>query len=340
MDIQLLAVDIDGVLTDGTVEVGQVGQRLTRSICFQDMDALSRWKESGKPLAIVTGGKQNQAQGVVRKFDPDVVRYEALDKLQALESVCEELGVPLENTCYIGDADRDASAIKAAGFGVAPRNATKASKLVANKILDRAGGEGCIQELMDLLEEGVNDNIFADSCRVLTDTGFAVGDKLRMAAHYIWQSIERGGKILVAGNGGSAADAQHFVAELMGRFKEERSPFPAIALASNSSNVTAIGNDYGFDDIFARQITALVNHPEDVLVVISTSGNSENIVKAVEAVPAGTVVISLTGKGAGKLRTAGIVLEAESNETARIQECHIAMLHKICELIEVKWWTS
>lgn len=136
------------------------------------------------------------------------------------------------------------------------------------------------------------------------------------------------GKILIAGNGGSAADAQHFAAELVGRFQVNRRALPCIALSTDTSNLTAIGNDFGFDEVFARQVEAL-GHSGDAFIGISTSGNSENIIAAVrEAKKQGMATIGLLGRDGGKL--AGLVDHAvivPHDVTARIQEAHIFILH-------------
>ena len=148
-------------------------------------------------------------------------------------------------------------------------------------------------------------------------------------------ALKSGGKILLCGNGGSAADAQHVAAEFVGRFAKERAAWPAIALTANSSTVTAIGNDYGFEYIFSRQVEALAKKG-DVVVGISTSGNSGNVLKALaEGKKRGCTTIGMTGKNGGKLRTlADISISVPSDETPRIQETHILAWHIICELVE------
>ena len=143
------------------------------------------------------------------------------------------------------------------------------------------------------------------------------------------------GKLLFFGNGGGAADAQHLAAEFVGRFVLERAGLAAISLATDSSILTAVGNDYGFDRVFARQVQAL-GRPGDVVVAISTSGNSANVLEAVkEAKKRGLNVIGLTGKdGGGLAREARVAITVDSASTARIQECHIAIGHIFCELVE------
>ena len=137
------------------------------------------------------------------------------------------------------------------------------------------------------------------------------------------------------GNGGSAGDAQHIAAELVGRFKKERKAMPALALTVDTSSLTALGNDYGFDTIFERQIEALANK-NDAIIGISTSGNSENVLRAViKANTIGAFTIGLIGNDGGKLKdTVNLPIIIPSNDTARIQEVHITIGHIICEIIE------
>jgi D-sedoheptulose 7-phosphate isomerase len=155
------------------------------------------------------------------------------------------------------------------------------------------------------------------------------------AVDIICSSLAAGGLLLVAGNGGSAADAQHIVAELTGRFLLERQPLRALALHGNTSALTAIGNDYGYEHVFAREVLAHARSG-DVLLAITTSGNSPNILCAIEAARRSNVkVIGLTGETGGQMRTdCDLCLCVPSKSTARIQEMHITIGHAICELVE------
>ena len=155
------------------------------------------------------------------------------------------------------------------------------------------------------------------------------------AAMQIVKSLRAGGKVLFFGNGGSAADAQHLAAEFTGRYLKERRALPALALHGNSSAVTAIGNDYGFDLVFARQMEAL-GKEGDVAVGISTSGNSRNVLRALEVAKArGIYTVALTGASGGLMKKlADCTLCIPSQETPRIQECHILTGHIICEIAE------
>jgi D-sedoheptulose 7-phosphate isomerase len=148
-------------------------------------------------------------------------------------------------------------------------------------------------------------------------------------------SLSQGNKILLFGNGGSAADAQHIAAELVGRFASDRPALPAISLSENTSSVTAIANDYGFDQVFSRQLEALAR-PGDVAIAISTSGNSSNVLCALStARKMGLPTIALTGKSGGKLKgKADHCICVPSNDTARIQECHGLIGHILAQLVE------
>ena len=154
------------------------------------------------------------------------------------------------------------------------------------------------------------------------------------AAEIMKQCLDRGNKILFAGNGGSAADAQHLAAELVNRFLKERDPIPGIALTTDTSILISIGNDYGFDEIFSKQIRAL-GRQGDVFFGISTSGNSSNILKAFEAAtPLGISTIALTGANGVKFDSIDCTIAVPSEFTPRIQEMHILIGHILCELIE------
>jgi D-sedoheptulose 7-phosphate isomerase len=159
--------------------------------------------------------------------------------------------------------------------------------------------------------------------------------QLSAAAAALVSAYCAGNKALFFGNGGSAADAQHLAAEFVGRYLRERKPLPALALNANSSAVTAIGNDYGYDQVFARQIEALAL-PGDVAVGITTSGNSPNVVEGIlRARKLGLFTIALTGSTGGRLRDlVDVLIAVPSDETPRIQECHILFGHALCDAVE------
>ncbi|CAG7857093.1 D-sedoheptulose 7-phosphate isomerase [biofilm metagenome] len=159
--------------------------------------------------------------------------------------------------------------------------------------------------------------------------------EIEAAGKLLVETIRRGGKILICGNGGSAADSQHLAAEFVVRYEENRSALAAIALTTDSSILTAAANDFGYDSVFSRQVEALGN-PDDCLIAISTSGNSPSVVGAVKAaLQKGMIVIGMTGSAQSDIsRSASITIKVPSTVTARIQEAHIVIGHWWCKLVE------
>lgn len=181
------------------------------------------------------------------------------------------------------------------------------------------------------------ERIFRESIRVQEETLKNNSERIVQAVESIRALFAQNGKIFFFGNGGSAADSQHIAAEFIGRFKKERRALPAIALTTDTSILTALGNDYSFDIIFARQIEGLAQRG-DLAFGISTSGNSTNVIEGIkQAKKMGLKTISLTGCGGGKLAPlTDISIIVPSAETARIQESHLCIAHTICELVEEK----
>ena len=185
---------------------------------------------------------------------------------------------------------------------------------------------------MNRIQEAIRQSITSKEA-LLSDKAFIA--RIQQAADAITDSLRNGGKIHFCGNGGSAADAQHLAAELSSRFYFDRPPLNAEALHCNTSYLTAVGNDYGYDQVFARLLRG-TGHKGDVLVGISTSGNSKNILQAYEVCrEKGIMIISLTGSTGGKMKDmSDLLLNVPSTDTPRIQECHIMIGHIICELVE------
>tara|TARA_B110000014_G_scaffold184211_1_gene133228 strand:+ start:326 stop:892 length:567 start_codon:yes stop_codon:yes gene_type:complete len=164
-------------------------------------------------------------------------------------------------------------------------------------------------------------------------------DTIMLAVDMILKSLNNKNKVIFCGNGGSAADSQHLAAELMGRYLLDRKPLPAIAITVDTSALTAISNDYGYENVFSRQISGIGNKG-DVLIAISTSGNSKNIINAIiEAKNIGINVISLTGIKDSKMQElSDLTIKAQSDETNHIQEMHIAIGHLICGIVEENYF--
>jgi D-sedoheptulose 7-phosphate isomerase len=179
---------------------------------------------------------------------------------------------------------------------------------------------------------------FADSAQLKLDAADALAPAIARAAGMLTECLLSDGKILACGNGGSAADAQHFAAEMVGRFERERPELPAISLSTDTSILTAVANDYSFEQIFAKQVRAL-GARGDILLAISTSGNSGNVIAAIDAARERDMrVVALTGKGGGRI---GGMLSADDahlcvphDRTARIQEVHLLMIHCLCDAVD------
>ena len=176
---------------------------------------------------------------------------------------------------------------------------------------------------------------FSEHLKTAQATLECIADPLEIAANLCIDSLKNGGKILIFGNGGSAADAQHIAAELVGRYKVERRGLPAIALTTDTSALTSIGNDYGYDRVFDRQVESLANK-KDVVIGISTGGSSGNVIKGLQTAKGlGCKTIGFSGRGGGEMNAlCDVNLVVPAEDTPRIQEMHIVIGHTICHLID------
>ncbi|PQO91380.1 phosphoheptose isomerase [Massilia phosphatilytica] len=180
---------------------------------------------------------------------------------------------------------------------------------------------------------------FQESAELKMKSATLLAQPISQAIELMFNALSNGNKILACGNGGSAGDAQHFAAELVGRFERERFPLPAISLTTDTSIITAVGNDYSFNEIFSKQVQAF-GQAGDILLAISTSGNSGNVLAAVEAALEREMrVVALTGKDGGKvaqmLTDADVHINVPHSRTARIQEVHLVAIHSICDGLDV-----
>lgn len=356
--IRLLVLDIDGVMTDGTALLDSSGQEMKR-IHFRDLDAITRAQRQGLEVVLVTGEAGTMTQTLARRFGVQEVLTGAKDKAAALLELAEARGVLMDQICYVGDSERDLPAMKLVGLSLAPADAAPRVRLAAGLLLGSNGGEGAVAEAISLLlpagteevtvkptwkeaglewrsyaaahiEAVVQENILAhqqlleNSIPVLVDI-----------AGILSQAIQAGQKILLFGNGGSAADAQHVAADLLGSFSQHRPHWPAIALTTDTSVLTAIANDQGFEQVFAVQVQALAQ-PGDVVVGISTSGRSRNVLLGLEAGrKLGAFPIGFTGSDPGPLLdSVDLCFCAPAKITQRAQELHIVAWHAILDLIE------
>lgn len=181
-----------------------------------------------------------------------------------------------------------------------------------------------LKEIHDLIAQVSSDNILMSNIQRMAET--------------IVKQLKNGHKVVLFGNGGSASDAQHICAEFVGRFETERNPIPAISIPCNVSNLTAIGNDYGFEKVFSRQVQALVNEG-DIVIGFSTSGNSQNVIEALNtAREKKAFCYGMAGENNSKMdQCCDITLHVPSQRTARIQECHIIIGHILCECVDLEY---
>lgn len=347
--IKMLVFDIDGVITDGKRYV--CGDTEIKSLSLKDLDAIHQLQDDGLKVGCISGEDTGFSQSFVHTARLDFARLGCKSKGTAFAELAEQFGLSLEEVCYIGDGKYDIPALKAAGIGVCPADAIEEARQAANVILTCRGGEGCIAELYTLLNKrtDLKDTASEQNAAIARrmDEHMAVLSRLMeepdriaqigKAVSMIADCYRAHGRVLICGNGGSAADAQHLAGELVGRFYLERRALDAEALTTDTSVLTALANDYDYDVVFARQVEAKASSG-DVLIGITTSGTSKNIRQAFKrAKLCGVKTILLTGaiaNGAEILEDTDCLLSVPARDTPRIQEMHILIGHIICELVE------
>lgn len=353
--IKVLATDVDGVLTDGKIYVDSSGKE-QKSFSFKDVDAVAGLRLSGIKLAIITGEDNFFTDYVKRRFNPDYMYVSCKDKGNAIEDIASKEKIQIDEIAYIGDGKYDISAFKKCVLSFCPSDAIYEVKELSFKILKSSGGLGCLKEASDYVcsmgknskEEAIIDGASIKSDKnidkimdfhleVLSDTmaSSEVKNAIKSSINEIIASFRNGGQLLICGNGGSAADAQHIATEFVSRFFMEREALNAEALTVNTSSLTAIANDYEYNRVFSRQIEAK-GKPGDILIGITTSGSSKNIMEAFDtAKKMGMKSIAFVGKETAKaFEYADIVVSVPSECTPRVQEMHIMIGHIICEEVE------
>ncbi len=352
--IKALIFDIDGVLTDGKKYTDGKLQEL-KSLSYKDLDAIKELQQNGLIVGCISGEDNTFSRQIATQLD--FFSLGSKNKREILEQFCSKYTINYTQICYIGDGKYDIEALKYAGIAVCPCDAIQEVKEVADIVLDQKGGQGCIAELYSMLhkintinsetienETNILDMIINrvnNHCKVIEQ--ILNDEKLLNAINTVSQRIinsyQNNGRLLLCGNGGSAADAQHLAAELVGRFYLERQAYAAESLSTNTSIITALANDYDYNLIFSRQIEAK-GREGDVLIGITTSGKSQNIFQAFQhAKKQKLITVLMSGKinqNLPILYYADYVIEIPSNDTPRIQEGHILVGHILCEIIESK----
>jgi len=341
--IKLILLDVDGVITDGKIQINSKGEEI-KQIDLKDVDAVFEIKKRNYKLGLITGENTPMVKYFNDWFKPDYFYSNCKDKISKIKKIQEIDGYKNDEICFIGDGKYDIDAIKYVGLGVCPNNASKSVKDAANVVLKSNSGDGCIQELMDLLIQYKEEKylFFNKVCDEHMDlfrkiqTDKQLQDNVIATAKEIVNVFKNNGKLLLCGNGGSAADSQHIAAEFINKFYMERRALNAEALTVNLSSLTSIGNDYNFKKVFARQVEAK-GVKGDMLIGISTSGNSINIVEALKiAKQINMKTVALIGGNVNTpiARFSDIIINVPSSMTPRIQEAHIFIGHLLCEYVE------
>lgn len=345
--IELIVFDIDGVITDGSVIIDSNGHE-QKQINLKDIDAIFELHRRGYKLAAITGEDTEIVNYFEKRFPWEYFYRGNKTKKETMRQIEAGTGVRRENICYIGDGKYDVEPLMYAGLGLCPANAIDKAKNAADIILQNDGGKGCIWEIISILDK-YNDEDCAHnyffrrleehtqifkklaSDQYLTNQIMEIGDK-------ITEIFKNDGGLYLCGNGGSAADAQHIATEFISRFYKERPGLNAEALSVNTSTLTAIGNDYSFERIFARQLEAKA-HEGDMVIGITTSGTSKNVLEAMRYAGKSEITSVLLMGGFEDPELDGVadyVIKVPSLITPRIQEAHIFIGHVIAEYVEHK----
>lgn len=343
--IELIVFDIDGVITDGSVIIDSNGHE-QKQINLKDIDAIFELHRRGYKLAAITGEDTEIVDYFEKRFPWEYFYRGNKTKKETMKLIEAGTGIGREHICYIGDGKYDIEPLTYAGLGLCPANAIDKAKNAADIILQNDGGKGCIWEIISILEKYNDENsghnyfyrrleehtqIFKKlaSDQEVTDTVMQIGDRMI-------EILKHNGGLYLCGNGGSAADAQHIATEFISRFYKERPALNAEALTVNTSTLTAIGNDYSYEDVFTRQLEAKAK-PGDMLIGITTSGTSKNVLEALRYAGKHEIetVLLMGGFENPELNdVANYIIKVPSLITPRIQEAHIFIGHVIAEYVE------
>lgn len=343
--IELIVFDIDGVITDGSVIIDSNGHE-QKQINLKDIDAIFELHRRGFKLAAITGEDTEIVDYFEKRFPWEYFYRGNKTKKETMQQIEAGTGISREHICYIGDGKYDIEPLTYAGLGLCPANAIDKAKNAADIILQNDGGKGCIWEIISILEKYNDENsahnyffrrleehtqIFKKlaSDQEVTDTVMQIGDR-------IIEILKHNGGLYLCGNGGSAADAQHIATEFISRFYKERPGLNAEALTVNTSTLTAIGNDYSYERVFARQLEAKAK-PGDMVIGITTSGTSKNVLEALRYAEEHEIetVLLMGGFENPELdNVANYIIKVPSLITPRIQEAHIFIGHVIAEYVE------
>ncbi|GHT02059.1 hypothetical protein AGMMS50276_31570 [Synergistales bacterium] len=339
--IKIVLFDIDGVLTDGRIIIDENGKE-QKQMSLRDVDAVYEIKRQGFKIGAITGENTSITNYFEKRFPWDYFYRGCKNKVDAINEISKNEGIGKEEICYIGDGKYDIAPVGYVGLGVCPFDAISPVKNVADLIIGPSG-HGAIWELAEYLKsnEATDEDLFFKRVyfehlntfkSILSDA--ALRAHIMRLANVLIAAFRSGNQLLILGNGGSAADAQHLATEFVSRFYKKRGALNAEALTTNTSSLTAIGNDYDFEHIFSRQVEAKCKKG-DVLLAISTSGTSKNVLCALErGKQLGAKTALFTGLAVRGYDSVDIEINVPSDITPRVQEAHIFIGHLICEYVE------
>lgn len=343
-DVSLVVFDFDGVMTDNRVQVHQCGDEAVW--CHRgDGLGIARLKEAAFEVVVLSTETNPVVAARCRKLGIEAIQS-CDDKLSALQQFARGRSLSAGQIAYVGNDLNDLPCMQWVGWPIAVADAVPDVRAVARWVTRLPGGRGAVREVADrLLAARLNADPAIDWARQVVWQSVEVKQSIAgseqllsqivRVARALAEVLRAGGRVFFFGNGDSAADAQHLAAELVGRLALERRALPAMALTVNTSVVTAIGNDSGYELAFARQLEAHAR-AGDMAIGITTSGNSANVLRAMESArEMGLRTIALTGARGGRIRT--IVNECvcvPSDNTQRVQEVHILIGHMLCEYAE------
>lgn len=344
--IKIIITDIDGVLTDGKVLLTDNNLN-NKSLCLKDIDTVQLIQQQNIQFGVITGEENTFTRKVQEVLNPTYFVAGCKEKKKALQEIADKSKCTMEEICYIGDGKYDIEAIVAAGIGICPSDAIEEVVRVSDYQLSKCGGMGCLAEAYSYIYknnqlestsvlQGINETLLQHKCLIeKVEKDKSLQEAINKSIIVIAQAFLHNGQVLFCGNGGSAADAQHIATEFVSRFYLERKALNAEALSVNTSTITAIGNDYDYNRIFARQVEAK-GRKGDILVGITTSGSSGNIIRALEQGKGlGMTTIAMVGEQKKYMEgIADIIISVPSHDTPRIQEMHIMIGHIICEHVE------
>lgn len=343
--IKLVIFDVDGVITDGSIIINEDGNE-QKKLNLKDIDAVFELKSREFMIAAITGEKSPIVSYFEKRFPWDCFYRGKKNKVEIIKEIERDLDVNSSEICYIGDGKYDVEPLKYVGLGICPADAIDKAKMDADVILQNRGGDGCLWELVSILEdynnEGSSHNYFykrlaehTNIFKVIASDKKLIDDVMNIGDDII-TLLKNKNQVFLCGNGGSAADAQHIATEFVSRFYKERHALNAEALTVNTSTLTAVGNDYSYERIFVRQLEAKAKKG-DIIIGISTSGKSKNVIEALRyAKKEGIITVMLMGNyDNDELKDiADYVIKVPSKITPRIQEAHIFIGHLIAEYVE------